>query len=359
MDDLYSHKIIHIDMDAFFASIEQRDHPELRGKPVAVGYPERRSVVAASSYEARKYGIYSAMPSVIAMKKCPQLIFVKPRFDVYREVSLQIMNIFFEYTDLVEPMSLDEAYLDVTQNKKNIPSATTIAKLIKAEIKKQTKLTASAGVSFNKFLAKIASDYKKPDGLMVIPPEKADKFIDKLPIGKIPYIGEVTERKMHKLGIYNGADLKKFSLEELTKFFGKTGIYYYKVIRNQWFSPVTIEYERKSIGAERTFDEDIIELDELLEALKSICDILINRIKKRNLRGKTVTLKIRYSDFETKTRSKTFNFLINPEYELFTIAKELLFTPVAPVKPVRLLGLQLSTLKNEDDKLTSQLSLDF
>lgn len=359
MDELYNHKIIHIDMDAFYASIEQRDNPELRGKPVAVGYPERRSVVAAASYEARKYGIHSAMPSIIAMKKCPQLIFAAPRFNVYREVSLQIMNIFYEYTDLVEPMSLDEAYLDVTINKKNIQSATKIAQLIKAEIKKQTQLTASAGVSFNKFLAKIASDYKKPDGLMVIRPEDADKFIDKLPVGKIPYIGEVTEKKMHELGIYTGADLKKFSLDELLKHFGKTGIYYYKVIRNQWFSPVTTEYERKSIGAERTFDEDITDENEMLEALKAICEILANRIRNKNLRGKTVTLKIRYSDFETKTRSKTLSFLINPEYELFTIAKELLFNPIAPIKPVRLLGVQLSTLQNEDDKMFGQLSLNF
>ncbi len=359
MEDLFSHKIIHIDMDAFFASIEQRDYPELRGKPIAVGYPERRSVVAAASYEARKYGIHSAMPSIIAMKKCPRLIFAPPRFEVYRQVSLKIMQIFNEYTDLVEPMSLDEAYLDVTNNKKNLPSATKIAQLIKADIKKQTELTASAGVSFNKFLAKIASDYKKPDGLMVIRPEDADKFIDSLLIGKIPYVGEVTEKKMKELGIFTGGDLKKLPLDTLTKHFGKTGIYYFQVVRNQWFSPVTTEHERKSIGAERTFDEDITDGEELLKALKDVCEILIKRMNKKNLMGKTVTIKIRYSDFETKTRSKTLNFYINPDYELYSIARELFLSPIMPIKPVRLLGVQVSTLQNIDEKMIGQLTLDF
>jgi len=353
-------KIIHIDMDAFFASVEQRDNPELRGKPIAVGGNKIRGVVAAASYEARKFGVHSAMPSKLAYKLCPQIIFVKPRFEVYKAVSDQIYEILRTYTDLVEPISIDEAYLDVTENKFNIPSAKLIAIEIKEKIRKATKLTASAGVSFNKFLAKVCSDYKKPDGLFVVTPDGADAFIDQLPIGKIPGIGKVTEEKMHKLGIFTGKDLRERSEYFLIQHFGKPGSYFYHLIRNEVEDPVTPERIRKSIGSESTFERDIEDEKEMILALNEISKRLALRMEKHNIMGKTLTLKIKYFDFELNTRSRTVNNYINSYSEIFDMASELLFVPIKPMKPVRLLGIQISNLNTERiDKSYKQLSFDF
>ncbi len=353
-------KIIHVDMDAFYASVEQRNHPEYRGKPVAVGGNKLRGVVAAASYEARKYGVHSAMPSALAIKKCPNLIFIKPKFNQYKEISDQIMGIFKSYTDLVEPMSLDEAYLDVTENKFNIPSATIIAKEIRKKIKAETRLTASAGVSFNKILAKVASDYDKPDGLFVIPPEKADDFIDKLPIKKIPGIGKATEKKMFELGIKTGGDIKIRSKYWLNRHFGKFGVYLYGLLRHQYDNPVQPTKIRKSIGAERTFERDLDDERQMIFALREIAEKVAERMERKNLMGKTLTLKIKYFDFEMNTRSRTTNHFINSTDEIFDAASELLFVPIKPIKPVRLLGVQLSNLNTEiREKSPKQLSFGF
>jgi DNA polymerase-4 len=351
-------KIIHIDMDAYFASIEQRDNPDLIGKPVAVGGSMHRGVVAAASYEARKFGVHSAMSIKLALQKCPHLIIVKGRYDVYKSVSEQIMRIFHSYTDLVEPLSLDEAFLDVTNNK--ISSATQIAREIKNKIKEETHLTASAGVSFNKFLAKVASDFKKPDGLTVITPEKADDFVNKLPVGKIPGIGKVTEGKMKKLGIHTGTDLKAVSKYFLSDKFGKMGAYYYDLIRFNYDSPVQTENTRKSVGSETTFDVDIFDINDLLTELKHIVSGVARRLQKLDIMGKTVTLKIKYYDFVIHTRSRTMKHLIQNESEIFEITKELLLIPLPPIKPVRLLGVQISNLDSQPKNLNQkQLSLDF
>ena len=353
-------KIIHVDMDAFYASVEQRDNPELRGKPVVVGSEERRGVVAAASYEARKFGVHSAMPGFIARQKCPELIFVRGRFEVYIETSKKIMDIFRDYTDLVEPMSLDEAYLDVTINKKNMPSATLIAREIRKRIKESVNLTASAGISFNKFLAKVASDYNKPDGMTLITPDKADAFIEQLKIRKIPGVGKVTEKKMKELNILTGGDLKKCPKEFLGRHFGKIGDYFYRVVRNQYNPPVVPERTKKSIGSERTFMEDITDIDEMLKVISAIVDKLIIRMNKYDTRGKTVTLKIKFNNFKQITRSKTVNFFINPNTELMPILRELLVIPVRPTKPVRLLGVSISGLNNqEENEVSGQLTLDF
>ncbi len=354
-------KIIHIDMDAFYASIEQRDHPEYQGKPLAVGYSGERGVVAAASYEARRYGVRSAMPSKTALKRCPQIIFVMPRFDVYKSVSQQIMHIFWEYTDLVEPLSLDEAFLDVTHNHKNIPSATIIAKEIKQRIKKETNLTASAGVSYNKFLAKIASDFQKPDGLFVIKPQDAEHFIEQLPIEKFFGVGKVTAEKMHRLSIFNGADLKKFPEESLVRIFGKVGHAYYSYARGIDEREVNPERIRKSLGAENTFLSDIEASEELSAALKEIAGEVWQRISKRGFYGRTVTLKVKYADFEQITRSKTLPQQIK-DFELFwKVAKELLEQVDISQKKIRLVGL---TQSNADEQVAPpaqavQLKLDF
>jgi DNA polymerase IV len=353
-------KIIHVDMDAFFASVEQRDHPELRGKPVAVGGNKIRGVVAAASYEARKFGVRSAMPSKIAYKLCPAIIFVKPRFDAYKEASDNIMKIFHSYTDLVEPVSIDEAYLDVTENKFNIPSAKWIAQKIKQKILKQTKLTASAGVSFNKFLAKVASDYKKPNGLFVITPQVADRFIDQLDIGKVPGIGKVTKEKMNKLGILTGGDLKKCTKYYLSEHFGKAGAYFYDLMRHNIDNPVTTEKIRKSIGSERTFENDVSDEKQMLISIHEIADRVADRMSRKSLMGKTVTVKIKYFDFEMNTRSRTVSNYLESSTEIFEIASELLFIPVKPIKPVRLLGIQISNLNTDTAKrYDKQLTFDF
>jgi DNA polymerase-4 len=352
-------KIIHIDMDAFFAAIEQRDHPELRGKPVAVGGSGKRGVVAAASYEARRFGVFSAMPSSIALRKCPELIFVKHRFNVYRQVSRQIRGVFLEYTYLVEPLSLDEAFLDVTENKKGLKSATLIAEEIKARIQKSTQLTASAGVSNSKFLAKIASDQKKPNGLFVITPKAAEQFVENLPIEKFFGIGKVTAQKMYKLGINNGRDLKQLSMEELVRRFGRMGSYYYNIARAIDLREVNPNRIRKSIGAERTFESDLLEDHDILRQVVHILDILMGRIEKAGVKGKTITLKLKYMDFELITRSHSLQHYTADKDEIRHISTELVQKELPARKGIRLLGVTLSNLDTIADHSSRQLTLDF
>ena len=352
-------KIIHVDMDAFYASVEQLDHPQWRGKPLAVGGSEIRGVIAAASYEARKYGVYSAMSSVLAVKKCPQLIFAKPRFERYKEISLQIREIFYEYTDLVEPLSLDEAFLDVTENKKELKSAILIARQIREKIKEKTGLNASAGVSYNKFLAKTASDLNKPNGQAVILPDEAEVFLEKLPIGKFFGIGKVTSEKMKSLGIHNGADLKQFSLQFLTKKFGKSGLHYFNIVRGIHLSEVQPNRIRKSISAENTFNKDLIETEDLKKALAEIENELTRRIEKSGIKGRTITLKIKFSDFTQQTRSRTVEQYLQ-QAEIQKIAIELLEQEKLPLA-VRLLGLSLSSLNitEEHQFFGEQLKIPF
>jgi DNA polymerase-4 len=351
-------KIIHIDMDAFYASIEQRDNPELKGKPVAVGGERRRGVIAAASYEARKFGVHSAMPSITAKKKCPSLIIVKPRFYVYKEVSEQIHDIFFRYTDLVEPLSLDEAFLDVTENKKNILSATSIAREIKQKIREETGLTASAGISINKFLAKIASDYNKPDGLFVIRPDEAEAFVEKLEIEKFYGIGRVTAGRMHQMGIYTGKDLKKYTLNDLVRLFGKPGTFFYDIVRAIDDRPVNPNRIRKSLGAECTFEHDLVSMQEILYELKNIENELIKRIEKSNVEGRTLTLKVKFEDFEQITRSKSQQEAFTPD-SIHLTSVELSGLVQYKNKGVRLLGLALSNFKDTEDTDAYQLELGF
>lgn len=357
--DTNSRKIIHIDMDAFYAAVEQRDFPQYRGKPVAVGSPSKRGVISTASYEARKYGIHSAMPSMTAINKCPDLVFLKPRFHVYKSVSRQIHKIFHEYTDLVEPLSLDEAFLDVTENKMEMPSATHIAQEIRDKINTRTGLTASAGISINKFLAKIASDINKPDGMTVITPDQVENFISNLSINKFFGVGKVTAAKMNRLGIYTGSDLKKRSMPELIEYFGKAGIYYYYIVRGIDNRPVEPSRVRKSIGAEETFYNDIIKDDVLLSQLENIVDDVWNRMKRANVFGKTLTLKIKYYDFTLNTHSTTRSNYIDNEEELYQLAGKLLDIRKFPDKPIRLLGLSVSNLNNSaGPKEYEQLCLD-
>ncbi|MDL2223650.1 DNA polymerase IV [Bacteroidales bacterium OttesenSCG-928-M11] len=349
-------KIIHIDMDAFYASIEQRDYPQLRNKPIVVGYSGKRGVVAAASYEARKYGIRSAMPSQTAKYKYPQLVFMPPRFHVYAEVSKQIRSIFLEYTDLVEPLSLDEAYLDVTNNRKGIISATIIAQEIKKRIKKDTGLTASAGVSINKFLAKIASDYNKPDGLFVVTEKEAEAFVASLRIEQFWGIGPVTAKKMHNLGIHTGNDLKKKTKEELIQEFGKAGYIYYQNARAIDNRLVVVENFPKSIGVENTFQEDLSSREQLSSALHDIAEELWQRISKGEYFGRTITLKIKYNDFVKITRSRTLSGYINEFDTLWQVASDLLIH-IDRSKPIRLMGLAIGNIYNNGESI--QLELDF
>lgn len=350
-------------MDAFYASIEQRDNLEYRGKPLAVGYGEKRGVVAAASYEARRYGVRSAMASVTALRKCPHLIFVMPRFDVYKSVSNQIMQIFREYTDKVEPLSLDEAFLDVTENKKEVEIATQIAKEIKQKIHHQTRLTASAGVSYNKFLAKIASDYNKPNGLYVITPEKAERFLEKLAIEKFFGVGKVTAQRMHELGIKNGLDLKQHTEMELVHHFGKAGSMYYQFAHGIDEREVESEYVRKSLGAEETFAEDLYEMVDLLRALDDIAREVHRRADKRSFMAKTLTLKIKYADFTIITRSRTVDYFLRTYQQLFDLGKELLLQ-VEDIedRKIRLMGLTLKNAESDAVLLANQpvqLTLEF
>lgn len=353
-------KIIHIDMDAFYASVEQRDFPEYRGKPLIVGgSPEGRGVVAAASYEVRKYGVHSAMPAARAVRLCPHAIFVKPRFEVYREVSKQIREIFFRFTDLVEPLSLDEAYLDVTENHINLPSATLIAKKIKKLIKKETRLTASAGVAHNKFLAKIASDLDKPDGLAVILPEDAKEFLEKLEIGAFHGIGDATESKMKSLGIHNGKDLKTWSEIDLVEQFGKVGRHYYRIVRGIDNREVKPDRIRKSIGKERTFSEDVDDINWINNFLTELAGKISESMKAKKTAGKTVTLKVRYDDFETITLSTSFSHYINEATDIADTAKQLLEQTEVGNRKVRLLGITLSNLNIGERGHFKQLEIPF
>lgn len=351
-------KIIHVDMDAFFASVEQRDDPSLRGKPVAVGGNRDRGVVAAASYEARKFGVRSAMPSKTAYRLCPEIIFVKHRFDVYKTVSRQIREIFYEYTDLVEPLSLDEAFLDVTRNKPGLKSATLIAEEIRQKIKKETGLTASAGVSTNKFLAKVASDIHKPDGLTLIAPHQIEDFIKALPIERFFGIGKVTAEKMKALGIHAGADLQKFSRPELVKQFGKAGGYYHNICRGIDNRDVKPDRIAKSVSAENTFDNDLRELDQMLQAIERITESVVRRLQKSNVKGRTITLKIRDCDFDLITRSHSLDGFVSSFDEIYPVAENLMKDNLPP-KPVRLLGVGLSNLNTGSRPLHGQLTLDF
>ncbi|WP_026913793.1 DNA polymerase IV [Christiangramia portivictoriae] len=339
-------KIIHVDMDAFYASVEQLDNPELRGKPVAVGGSSQRGVVSAASYEARKFGVRSAMSSVMAKRNCPDLIFVKSNFERYREISAQIREIFYEYTDLVEPLSLDEAYLDVTENKKGLMSATLIAKKIRDQIKEKTGLNASAGISVNKFIAKVASDVNKPNGQKTVAPEEVLEFLEELDIRKFYGVGKVTAEKMYRLGIFNGKDLKSKTEEYLSEHFGKSGRHFYRVVRGIHHSEVKPHRTRKSLGAERTFNENISSEIFMLEKLQNIAEEIERRLKRSDVAGKTITLKIKYSDFTQQTRSKTISYYISNKDLILEIAKELLYQEKMK-NSVRLLGISLSNLNTE------------
>jgi DNA polymerase-4 len=355
-------KIIHIDMDAFYASVEQRDFPEYRGKPLVVGgKPESRGVVATASYEAREYKIKSAMPCQTAYKLCPQAIFVYPRFDAYKEVSYQIREIFSRYTDLIEPLSLDEAYLDVTEDKLGIGSALDIARDIKKAIKEELNLTASAGVSINKFVAKIASDMNKPDGLTFIGPSKISRFIDKLPVEKFHGIGKVTAARMRGMQLYTGADLKKLTEPQLVMKFGKSGKFYYKVVNGLDDRPVQPHRESKSVGAENTFDHDTNELEFLYGELKRLSDTVGTRVQKHQLKGKTITLKIKFSDFKQITRSTSINSYTNDANDLYRSACKLLNEIDLDNLTIRLIGITLSNFERSEDlnpKVDMQLNLD-
>ena len=340
-------KIIHVDMDAFYASVAELDNPELRGKAIAVGGSEERGVVSAASYEARKFGVKSAMSSFLAKQKCPHLIFVKSDFERYKELSLKIRAIFYEYTDLVEPLSLDEAYLDVTENKKGNPSANEIAREIRERIYTETGLRASAGISINKFIAKVASDINKPNGQKTIHPEEVLQFLEELPVNKFYGVGKVTASKMYNLGIFKGKDLKKKPLEELVKSFGKSGTHYYNIVRGIHNSAVKPNRIRKSIAAERTFSENLSSEIFMIERLDKIADELEKRMKKTDTKGKTITLKIKYSDFTQQTRSKTKTNFMQTKKEFFPVVKELLYQDKL-VNSVRLLGVSFGNLNTEE-----------
>jgi DNA polymerase-4 len=352
-------KIIHVDMDAFYASVAELDNPELRGKAIAVGGSELRGVVSAASYEARKYGVKSAMSSFLAKQKCPHLIFVKSDFERYKELSARIREIFFEYTDLVEPLSLDEAYLDVTENKKGNPSANSIAREIRGRIYEETGLRASAGISINKFIAKVASDINKPNGQKTIHPEEVLQFLEELPVNKFYGVGKVTAAKMYNLGIFVGNDLKKKTVEELVKSFGKSGAHYYNIVRGIHNSEVKPNRIRKSIAAERTFSENISSEIFMIERLDKIADELERRMKKSDTKGKTVTLKIKYSDFTQQTRSKTKPDFMQTKKEFFPVVKELLYQNKL-TNSVRLLGLSFGNLNTEKkEPFWVQLQFEF
>ncbi|HWW39717.1 DNA polymerase IV [Pedobacter sp.] len=337
-------KIIHIDMDAFYASVEQRDHPEYRGKAIAVGgSPEGRGgVVATASYEARKYGVHSAMPSKKAQQLCPHLIFVRPRFPAYKEVSIHIREIFSRFTDEIQPLSLDEAYLDVTDDKLGIGSAIEIARQIKQMISDELQLTASAGVSINKFVAKIASDMNKPDGLTFIGPSKIERFMEKLPVEKFHGVGKVTAEKMKMRGLHTGGDLKKLSEVELVNLFGKSGHFFYKIVRGIDHRKVEANQETKSVGAEDTFPEDLITIPEMAAELEKISRIVSDRIKRNQLKGRTVTVKIKFSDFKTITRSKSYPTAVAEQELILNAAMVLLESVDFTNRPVRLLGITVS-----------------
>jgi DNA polymerase-4 len=350
-------KIIHVDMDAFYASVEQRDNPALRGKPVAVGGSRQRGVVAAASYEARKFGVRSAMPSVTARRKCPDLIFVQPRFDVYREVSLQIRAIFAEHTAIIEPLSLDEAYLDVTENLQGIASGTEIAERIRAKIRAETQLTASAGVSYNKVLAKLASDHRKPDGLFVITPAMGPSFVEALPVERFHGVGPATAAKMKKLGIFSGLDLRAKDEGFLLKQFGKAGGHFYCICRGIDHRPVLANRVRKSVGAENTFARDLMSLEEMKAELGPLVDKVWHYCESTGVRGRTVTLKVKFADFRIISRSRSRLAPISDCSTLVSISAELLAAQFPMRKGVRLIGVSLSSLCADTADVDTQMSL--
>ncbi len=350
-------KIIHVDMDAFYASVEQRDHPDLRGKPVAVG-GQHRGVVMAASYEARKYGVRSAMPSVTAKRRCPDIIFVKSRFDVYRAVSQQIRAIFLDYTDLVEPLSLDEAYLDVSEDRLGFGTARAIAEDIRRRIREETGLTASAGVSYCKFIAKLASDYRKPDGLTVITPERGPEFVASLPTARFHGVGPVTARKMERLGILTGADLREWSIPALQAHFGSSAEWYWRICRGIDEREVKPDRPYKSVSAERTFDEDLSDPGRLAAELERIAGYAWVRVERAEVAGRTVTLKVKFADFTIITRSKSFTAPV-PDLPAFTAAGQGLLAPLHPLpKGIRLLGLGLHNLVEHEFDTPLQLGLE-
>ena len=356
LSDLPIRKIIHVDMDAFYASVEQMDNPELKGKPIAVGGSEKRGVISAASYEARKFGVKSAMAGNLASKLCPELIFVRPHFERYAEISKKIRKIFYDYTDLVEPLSLDEAYLDVTNNKIGNPSASLIAKEIRERIFNEVGLTASAGISINKFIAKVASDCNKPNGQKTVNPEDVITFLEELDIRKFYGVGKVTAEKMYQLGIFTGYDLKQKTIEYLDIHFGKSGKYYYYVVRGIHNSEVKPNRIRKSLAAERTFSENLSSEVFMLEKLKHIAEEVHKRLTKSKVSGKTVTLKIKYSDFTLQTRSKTLHYFISDKSLIFETAKDLLYQEKLS-NSVRLLGISMSNLNTETKIITEQKSV--
>ncbi|AKD56322.1 DNA repair protein [Spirosoma radiotolerans] len=358
MEQPATRKIIHIDMDAFYASVEQRDNPDLRHRPLAVGGSRERGVVAAASYEARQFGVRSAMASSIALRKCPDLLFVKPRFDVYKAVSGQIKNIFAQFTDLIEPLSLDEAYLDVTDHLPANTSATQIAQVIKDQIKQETELTASAGVSYNKFLAKLASDYRKPNGLYVIKPHQGLAFVEGLNVGQFHGVGSVTASKMNKLGIFTGLDLRQQTEAFLVRHFGKVGHHYYSIARAIDHRPVMANRVRKSVGSETTFAEDLLVQSDLIDVLQPLVDSVWSYCERTSIRGRTITLKVKYTDFTQITRSRTLPGIIAHKAHVNQVALELLDGIFPLSQGIRLLGLSLSNFQGNDTPASGQLSLE-
>lgn len=357
-------KIIHVDMDAFYASIEQRDNPQYRGKPIAVGGSPvgRGGVVATASYEARKFGIRSAMPSKRALELCPDVIFIYPRFNVYKEVSTHIHDIFRRYTDLIEPLSLDEAFLDVTRDKQNIGSAIEIANQIRAAIKSELQLTASAGVSVNKFVAKIASDINKPDGLTFIGPSRIEGFMEELPVEKFFGVGKVTATRMNQMGLFTGADLKRLSQDDLIRHFGKSGIFFYEIVRGIDNREVQPDRETKSLSAEDTFPKDLTAIEEMEGELDKIALVVQERLRRRGLKGRTVTLKIKYHDFRQVTRSRSLERPIDDAETIANVGKALLASSQPEGKKIRLLGVGLANFGNAENppqvvEKTDQLKL--
>jgi DNA polymerase-4 len=357
MGDENTRKIIHIDMDAFYASVEQRDDPALRGRPVAVGYPAKRGVVAAASYEARAFGVRSAMPSSTALRKCPELVFVPPRFEVYRAVSRQIRAIFLDYTPLVEPLSLDEAYLDVTANLRNLPTATDTAAEIRARIAEATGLTASAGISYNKFLAKLASDQRKPNGQFVIRPGAGAAFVAALPVGKFHGVGPVTAEKMNRLGILTGADLERRSLDFLQRHFGKSGPWYYAIARGEDHRAVSPDRPRKSSGSETTFSEDLTAASDIEAGIRAMADEVWDWCEKAQAFGRTVTVKIKYADFQHATRSRTLAMPVSARALLHEVSVDLVRKVLPPAKGIRLLGVTVSSFEPVEEQAVRQLDL--
>lgn len=350
-------KIIHVDMDAFYASVEQRDDPSLKGKPVAVGYPEKRGVVAAASYEARQFGVRSALPSTTALRKCPELIFKPPRFEAYKAVSRQIHAIFADYTPLIEPLSLDEAYLDVTDNLRGIPTASATAKEIRARILDETGLTASAGISYNKFIAKLASDFRKPNGQYVVTPEQGEAFVEALPVTKFYGVGPVTAAKMHKLGIQTGTDMKRQTLAFLQAHFGKSGPWYYDIARGRDERPVRPDRERKSSGSETTFATDLTDPEAIEAGVLAMADDVWAWCEKTGGRGRTVTVKIKWADFQQATRSRSLASPVDTRAALHEASLALIRSVYPVPKGIRLVGVTLSNFASGGAKLDNEMSL--